>query len=401
MSRGVLCLALCLALLGVSPSFGDVSSRGIREGWAWPVLVVPPSQGWDSPEGESIAPVISYAQSQVNDSVQGIRGRNVIFELNKGEIEDPLSIWNSWRKAGYRAIISFGDRDLNKALVSSWRPGCPPLLLADDPYTEVRSPSGSVLEGVFALQLNKSFVTRAAVERSGSVLSPASEVAIFSDMLTTYLSRGARATSRGLSQKGLDSEIFWIAGGAQDSYHMVIQEMLGFGADMMVIWMDDMSTREIYRQLREVNGTIPVWSGGASRSGVVLLDGIFTADQDLPVIKQDRELRRLKTDVWDATRVRVQDLLLATKAYSACRWIIGALESSDDDGTISLIVKSMASVKGIPLADQVLDVNPITHRPSHRLISVMRAEKGKWIEEESFSLSESGPGYFFDTPIEH
>lgn len=400
MRKGKLCLALCLSLLVALPAFGEVVSRGIREGWAWPVLVIPPSQGWDGPIGGSVSPVITYIQSKVNDSVRGIRGRNVIFELKKGEVEDPLSSWEIWRKAGYRAVLSFGDADLNGALVASWRPGYPPLLLADDSYTEVRSPSGAILEGVFALQLQRSFITRAAVERSSSVLPAASEVAVFSDMLTPYLSRAARATSDGLTQKGLYPEIFWVAGGAQDSYNMVIQEMLGFGADLMVIWMDDMSTREIYRQLRAENKAIPVWSGGASSSGVVLLDGIYTADQDWPVIKQERELRRLRTDVWDATRIRVKDPLVAIKAYAACSWIIGALGDSDDDGTISLIVKSMASVKGIPLAGQVLDVNPLTHRPAFREVSVMKADGGVWIEEGTLSLSESGPGYFFDTPVD-
>ena len=400
MRKGILCLALCLGLFGVSPSFGEVASRAVREGWAWPILVIPPSQGWDGPIGGSVAPVISYIQSQVNDSVRGIRGRNVVFELKKGEVEDPLSSWESWRRAGFRAVLSFADADLNGALVSSWRPGYPPLLLADDSYTEIRSPSGSVLEGVFSLQFHRSFVTRAAVERASSALPHASEVAVFSDMLTPYLSRGARAASAGLSQKGLDPEIFWVAGGAQDSYNMVIQEMLGFGADMMMIWMDDMSTREIYRQLREINKTIPVWSGGAARSGVVLLDGIYTADQDWPVLKRDRELRSFRTDVWDATRIRVKDPLLAVKAYAACSWIIEALGGSDDEGTLSLVVKSMASVKGIPLAGQVLEVNPITHRPISRDVSIMRAEGGVWLDQGSIELSESGPGYFFDTPVE-
>nr|WP_321503152.1 hypothetical protein [uncultured Dethiosulfovibrio sp.] len=383
-----------------SPGFADNTARAIKEGWAWPVLVLSPSGGWDSTRGRSVAPVISYAQDQVNDSVQGVRGRDVLFELNKDEIEDLRSTWSSWSKAGYRAVLSFADSDTNRALVESWRPGYPPLLLADDSDTSIRFSSGEVLEGVFALQFHKSFITRASVEMARSILHPASEVALFSDILTPYLSRGARATADGLSKKGMDTEIFWVAGGAQDSYNMVIQEMLGFGADMMVIWMDDMSTREMYRQLRNINRTIPVWSAGAARSGVVLLDGIFSVDQDWPVLKQDRDLRRLKTDVWDSTRVRVGDPLLAAKAYAGCRWIIGALEGSDDDGTVSLIVKSMARVKGVPLAGQVLDVSPVTHRPARRAISIMRAEGGVWLDEGSIELSESGPGYFFDTPVD-
>ena len=396
--RALFVVLLLLYLPGLA--FGDPVARGLREGWVWPVLVLPPSGGWEGSRGKSIAPVISYAQSQVNDSVQGIRGRDVLFELKKDDVENPRLSWESWSKAGYRAVLSFAEPEVNGALVSSWRPGYPPLLLADDSDTSIRSSSGAVLGGVFSLQLHKSFVSRASVEMAGSVLPPSSEVAVFSDLLTPYLSRGARATARGLSQKGMDSEVFWIAGGAQDSYNMVIQEMLGFGADMMVIWMDDISTREIYRQLRNLNGTIPVWSSGASRSGVVLLDGIHTADQDWPILKQDRELRRLRTDVWDSTRVRVGDSLLAAKTYASCRWIIGALEGSDDDGTVSLVVRSMATVKGIPLAGQALDVSPITHRPAFRSVSVMKADKGKWVEEESFELSESGPGYFFDTPVE-
>ncbi|WP_143340796.1 ABC transporter substrate-binding protein [Dethiosulfovibrio salsuginis] len=381
-------------------AFGDSVARGLKEGWVWPVLVLSPSDGWSGPSGQSISPVVSYSQSQINDSVQGIRGRDILFELKKDDIGDPVASWRDWSRSGYRAVLSFAGPSTNGALVEAWRPGYPPLLLADDSDTSIRSSSGGVQDGVFALQLHKSFITRASVEMSSSVLPPASEVALFSDMLTPYLSRGARATAEGLSKKGMDPEIFWIAGGGQDSYNMVIQEMLGFGADMMVIWMDDMSTREMYRQLRNVNRTIPVWSAGAARSGVVLLDGIFSVDQDWPVLKQDRDLRRLKTDVWDSTRVRVGDSLLAAKAYAACRWIIGALEGSDDDGTVSLIVKSMANVKGIPLAGQALDVSPVTHRPASRAISIMRAKGGVWIEEGSIELSESGPGYFFDTPVD-
>lgn len=396
--RALFVVLLLMSIQGCA--FGDSVARGLKEGWVWPVLVLPPSDGWSGPSGQSISPVVSYSQSQINDSVQGIRGRDILFELKKDDIGDPVASWRDWSRSGYRAVLSFADRDTNRALVESWRPGYPPLLLADDSDTSIRSYSGEVQEGVFALQLHKSFICRASVEMASSVLPPASEVAVFSDLLTPYLSRGARATAEGISKKGMTSDIFWVAGGAQDSYNMVIQEMLGFGADMMVIWMDDMSTREMYRQLRNLNRTIPVWSAGAARSGVVLLDGIFSVDQDWPVLKEDRKLRRLKTDVWDSTRVRVGDILLAAKAYAGCRWIIAALEGSDDDGTVSLIVKSMANVKGIPLAGQALDVSPVTHRPARRTISIMRAEGGVWLDEGSIELSESGPGYFFDTPVD-
>ncbi len=387
-------LVFSLIFLLVSPLSGfcdSTTERGLQEGWIWPVLVLPPDEGWDSPEGKTVTSVLSYAQSQVNDSVDGIRGRDVLFE--PGKPGEPLP------SAKYRAVISFASSGVNKPLVASWTPGYPPFVLADDAMTEIRSRSGDLLEGVFSLQLHRSFLSRAAVERAGSILPPASEAAIFSDMVDLYLSRSARATSQGLSSKGFDSQIFWVAGGARDSYDMIVQEMFGYGADMLMLWMDEMSTREIYRQIRKINGTVPVWSSAGAVPGVAVLDGVYTADQDEPVVS-DPELRRLKTDVWDSTRVRVPDTLLASKAYAVCRWVIGAMEASDDDASIPLVTRAMASAKGVPLGGQSLEISPVTHRPAHRMVSVVRADKGNWIPEDRFLLSESGPGYFFDTPAE-
>lgn len=386
-------LFLSLLFLLLSPFHvfqADASERGLQEGWVWPVLILPPEEGWDSPQGLTVSSVLSYAQSQINDSVEGIRGRDLIFKT--GDRDDALS-------SPYRAVISFGSPEFNKSLVASWAPGRPPLVLADDDKTQIRSASGDISEGVFSLQFHRSYNSRAAVERAGAVLPPASEVAVFSDMADFYLSRSARATMRGLTSKGLDPQIFWVAGGSRDSYDMIVQEMLGYGADMLVIWMDETATREVYRQIRRINGTVPVWASVGAVPGVAVLDGVCTGDQDEPLVS-DIALRRLKTDIWDSTRVRVPDTLLAAKAYAACRWVIEAMENSDDEASVPMVTKAMASAKGIPLGGQSIEISPVTHRPARRFVSVVQARDGEWVPLERIPLSESGPGYFFDTPAE-
>ncbi|MEA3283978.1 MAG: ABC transporter substrate-binding protein [Synergistota bacterium] len=388
-------VALFLLLLTALSSAEAEVPRSVEEGWAWPIAVIPPSDGWDSPSGRSVAPVVEYAQGLVNDSIEGIKEHDVFFRLESGDVFDSSDMAR-WRKEGFLAVISFADERVNRVLADSWRQGDPVLLLADDSSTVLRDEKEVVKAGLFSLDLHDSYVTRAAVETAVSILPPASEVGLLSDRLAEYLSRGARAVSRGLREGGLNSQVFWVAGGGTDSFSMMAQEMLGFGSDMVVVWMTDMAAREFYRQLRVLDGSVPVWSGGASLDGIVGLEGIMTADQDLP-LRLDKAIKTLKTDVWDATRVRVPDSPLAAKAYACCQWVFQGLKDVQKADPEHL-AKVMASTKGIPLGSENLEINPVTHRPSVKKVAVIRAKKGKWIQDEILSLSESRAGYYFGTP---
>lgn len=397
MRSKVFLAAFLLAFFMASSASAEPLPRSVKEGWGWPVLFLAPQGGWEGEAAQSIGPVLQYVEKGVNDSVEGIKEHDVVFEREATDGSDASSMWAKWKKAGFLAVVSFASSEVNQRLIRAWKVGYPPLLLVNDDVSVIRDSREAVLSGVYSLQLHRSFTTRAMVERAVEVLPPASEVAVISNPLAEYLSRCARSIAIGLREKRLTGEMFWVSGAA-GSYNMTAQETLGFGADMIVFLMNEMGTGEFFREVRCMNGSVPLCYGMAPVESLLGLDGLVAADQDYS-LEMDRSTRQLKTDVWDVTRVRVKDRAMAAKAYAACQWILGAFKDAEDV-SVKSVTEAMARVKGIPLGTEILNISPVTHRPARRIVTYLRVNNGRWIPDGTINLSEIGPGYYFDTPLE-
>ncbi len=380
-------------LLSVGVAWGDSLPRSVQEGWTWPVAVIPSSQGWDVEPGLSVAPAVEFARGQVNDSVMGIREHDVFFRLEP-PVTDAAKRLRDWRNDGFLAVISFAEPETNRQLVKAWSPGDPVLLLADDAETSLRDDAEIPKAGVFALQLHKSYLSRAVTEAYGVLLPSDSEVALLSDVLAASLSQAARATASGLRDRRLSAQVFWVAGGGVDSYKMMAQEMMGYGAEAIVLWMDQVAVRELYHQIRAVSPSVAIWAAGPDPQGIVGLDGIMTADQDR-ALEMDTTTKALKMDIWDATRIHVQDRPIAAKAYACCRWVFKAFELVGE-ATPDSVAWAMARSTQIPLGAEIINASSVTHRPASRVVTVVRAKDGRWEAGEILSLAESGPGYYYD-----
>ena len=46
-------------------------SRGLEEGWLWQIFVYPPSEGWESDEGDSIRAALEMVAQEVNERHYG------------------------------------------------------------------------------------------------------------------------------------------------------------------------------------------------------------------------------------------------------------------------------------------------------------------------------------------
>ena len=92
---------------------------GVREGWAWPVVVVMPPEGWDSPRGDSIKLAMRTAEREISTTREAIRGREVTFMFSDAakasELKSRLATWRAMKVA---VIVTFADDEFNSALAA-------------------------------------------------------------------------------------------------------------------------------------------------------------------------------------------------------------------------------------------------------------------------------------------
>lgn len=81
---------------------------GVKEGWAWPVVVCPPPTGWESPRGEAIKLGLRAAERELSLQRKAIRGKEATFMFSSArssmELAERLETWRAMKVA---VILSF------------------------------------------------------------------------------------------------------------------------------------------------------------------------------------------------------------------------------------------------------------------------------------------------------
>ena len=363
---------ICLVLGAPRAEAAPLSA--LKEGWGWPVVVIPPTGGWDTPQGQSVKWALRTAEREVSLTHQGIHGRDVVFLYAPvTSKEEALKRLPQWRAMGVGALLCFANGDLEAALVQACAGRGPSLVLAGGEGLRLRDPKGRPWPYLFALDLYRNYRANGFAVLAGTRGSGL--VGVLSDPYAVDLARGARLTARFLEKRGIPRQNFWMSGEGDVQMGVRLSEFESAGASRVVSWLDGMGTLSLWKAAVTYRRPLEVWHGGPFQTLLAGAEGVLFLDLDAPLKARSKELEALRWKILRHTRVEVADRVLAGKAYALGVWAIGAFQEAGTNG-IPVVAAALARCRDVPLLGQILSINPGTHRPHRRTLGVLRVRKG-------------------------
>lgn len=386
--RGWGVLALCCAVLwGCVAEAAPLSA--LKEGWGWPVVVLPPEGGWNSPAGQSVKWALRTAEREVSLTHQGVHGRDVVFLYAPVDTkEEALKRLPQWRAMGAGAILCFASGDLEAGLIQACAYQGPSLILAGGEERRIRDPKGKPCPYLFALDLYRNYRANAFAALAGS--QGKELMGILSDPYAVDLARTARLSARFLEKRGVPSRSFWMSGQGDDEMGVRLAEMESSGARRVICWLGGMGTRSLWKTAAYYRKSLKVWHGGPYDPLLQGAEGVLYLEQDAPLQERLKAQDALRWNVLRKTRVRVTDLVLAGKAYALGHWAIGAFLEAGTNAPAP-VAAALARNRDVPLLGETLSINPGTHRPHQREVGVMRIRKNQLpLRETSLKVTSQG-----------
>jgi ABC-type branched-subunit amino acid transport system substrate-binding protein len=343
---------------------------GVDEGWAWPVVVIMPPEGWESARGEAVKRGMRAAEREISLEREAIRGKEVTFMFSDiSETSELPQRIATWRAMGTAVIVSFADGDFNSALSELCREKGPSLILSGGETADIISgATGKPYPFLFALDLP--YYARAnAIAEAASKTMPRREAVVFTDILSSRLARGAELTSRFLEARGVGTLDMSVAAYRQDQFTPQVRELESAGVRIYVCWLDAMATLSIWQSLeRRETGSSPsstVYYSGPAHKILSDAEGIVLVDKDVTLERNEDGRRDIIIKIRDAFDVTVEDPVMAAKAYALAKWVTGAYRTSDS-GDAPKVARALEKTDGIPLMNETLSIDPNTHRPKSR-----------------------------------
>jgi hypothetical protein len=353
---------------------------GVREGWAWPVVVIQPPGGWDSGVGVSIKYAMRAAEREISVRRDAIRGREVTFMFSdlSDASELPRRI-ETWRAMKVSVIVSFAGEELNGPLMEICRPRGPSLLLSGGEEAKLRDPdSGRPNRYLFALDLpyyaRANALAIAAAElfnKSGMPGMPDKKVAVITDILSGRLAKGAQLSVECLRSEGVDALDLSLAAYRQDQFSPQVIDTMNGGYTVFISWLDAMATLSVWQSAaRRDASSVVLYSGDRQK---ILLDaaGTLLVDKDAPLERNEEGKHDIIVKIRDYFGREVEDPVTAAKAYALGGWVLGAYTASPSADEAA-IARELERTKDIPLMGDMLAIDPGTHRPLSRKFGVLR-----------------------------
>ncbi|MDR2780026.1 MAG: ABC transporter substrate-binding protein [Synergistaceae bacterium] len=344
---------------------------GVREGWAWPVVVIQPPEGWDSAPGTSIKHAMRTAEREVSLEREAIRGKEVTFMFSDiSDVSELPARLKTWRAMNVSAIVTFAEARFNAALSELCRENGPSVLMSGGEEAGVYSPGGRPYKYLFALDLP--YYARAnAIAEAISATDPEAEAAVFTDILSAKLAHGAELSSRFLKTRGIDALNISSAAYRQDQFTPQIRELETAGVQFYVCWLDAMATLSIWQSLDRRNRDGTVFYSGTPRQILTDAEGTFLVDKDVLLERDEEGRHAIINKIRDAFDVIVDDPVISAKAYSIAKWVIEAYRVTGS-GETSRIAGALEETENIPLMGEILSIDKNTHRPKSRKFGILR-----------------------------
>ena len=350
----------------------------VKEGWAWPVVVIGPPEGWDGPVGESVKYAMRIAERAVSRQREGIQGKEVVFLFSSvTDSAELVERIRTWRAMDVMAIVSFGGQSIDRTLHYLCRDDGPAVVYAAGEDLNVKNPTtGAPYPYLFALDLSHYARANALAELAATEL-PQKKVAVVTDGMSSRLAVGANLNVGFLRARSVDVLDISVPAFRQDQFVSQIREMESGGVRVFSVWLDAMATLSIWRTAYiNRNGSVVYYAGDPHP---ILLDaeGLVVVDKDVLLERNEKGKDDITVMIRDLFDRKVADPVLAAKAYALAKWVIGAYRdvSVADEASIA---HALGRVIDIPLMDVALAINPLTHRPTTREFGVLRVEGGEY-----------------------
>jgi hypothetical protein len=380
MITAFLAVTLLLALFECSAGIASAAGKkddllGVKEGWAWPVIVIMPPEGWESVRGEAVKRAMRAAEREISLEREAIRGKEVTFMFSDitdaAELPKRIATWRAMKAA---VIVSFAGNDFNSALSELCREKGPSVIISGGEAADIISDgTGKPYPFLFALDLP--YYARAnALAEAVSKTRPSKEAVVFTDILSSRLARGAELTSRFLGARGVGTFDMSITAYRQDQFAPQVRELESEGVRIYVCWLDTMATLSIWQSLeRRETGLSPlstVYYSGPAHKILTDAEGMVLVDKDVTLERNDDGRRDIIIKIRDAFDMTVEDPVTAAKAYSLAKWVTDAYRTSDS-ADLTPIARALEKADDIPLMSEILAIDPDTHRPKSRRFGVL------------------------------
>lgn len=381
-----LVIFLLLFVLGVPVVWAQNGISGVKEGWGYPVVVIPPEKGWESKDGNSIKWALRLAEREISMKREGIRGHEVTFMFasvqKKEEIKDRLSIW---RRMNVAVILSFaGGGGVDQTLRQLCGENGPAVLFVEGENINLSSGDVKPMPYLFALELPFFFKANAFAERA-SQAKKSNQVTLFSDIQSTQIARGARLTDALLSAKKIPSTIMWVPAFQQDRFIIPINEAVSSESSTFISWLEGMGTLSIWKSLRTDRIKAQLWYAGIKHPILLDASGIVLVDKDVLLERDIQGKRDISMRIRDLFNRIPDNPVMAAKAYALGSWAIQSYQNSKGRSATAL-AEQLSLSRNIPLMGENLDIDPGTHRPVSRRVGFLRIADRKYKSDGSVSV---------------
>lgn len=378
-----------LLILGLGLGLGEPlpEARGQKkpspdagaEGWLWRVVVFPPFEGWDSPAGKSIWAALQMAAEESNERRYGLQNHDMEFLREEmPSVEDLASYLRErlprWKRDMVVGFFSFADPEYDRVLVKELAGAGLPILLGLGEDVSLRS-GDAPFDHAFALDLYRRFRVRALAEYATRRLDPAAGLTVLGDRLDPYLAGTAELFIQDILFREMSVLPLWAMGAGDRDLGSRLREAVAVGSSVLVSALDTMGTLDAWRLIREEHLPLALWYLGSMNGHLVRRSGILAADQRY-ALEHDPTLRDFRGRIFDRTRFRVADPPMAARAYALAWWFFQGVDEARGVG--EPLLAALGRSKKIPLGEECPDIDPGTHRPLGRMVTVFQSDGESW-----------------------
>jgi hypothetical protein len=359
-------------------SGGEANLSGVREGWSWPIIVIQPPEGWDSPAGVAIKYGMRAAEREISLSREGIRGFEATFMFSS--VADPSELterMNVWRGMKSCAIISFGSDQVNLELKRLCALEGPSVIFAGGENLAIKNPVNDLpFPYLFALDFTYFARANALAEFARREVSGKS-VVVMTDGASEKLARGAEINVAILRRRGVDAITYFIPGDAQYQFNAQIQEAVSGGAGVITSWLGYLSTLSVWRTVFLGRSDIGICFSGTKADLILDADGLVLVDKDDILNLNEGGKHAIIAKARDLFGKDLHDPVAAAKAYALAKWAISGFVSAGQADAVS-VASALSVANGIPLMDEMLSIDPRTNRPKSRKFAVLRVKDRRY-----------------------